>query len=59
MAFVSCFFWLQISVGMIRPDGATTGLAIYPVLLALDIWNAMRAWHDAGQVDGIKHHGGT
>ena len=59
LAFASCFFWAQITVGMIRPDGSTTGLAVYPVLLVFDLWNAARAWFDAGQADGVKIDGGA
>lgn len=52
-AFISCFFWFQISVGLIEAGTYGTGLAIYPVLLALEIYNVFRAARDAGTSDRI------
>lgn len=50
-AFISCFFWFQISAGFIYAGTWSTGLAIYPVLLMLDIHNLLRAATDAAIVD--------
>lgn len=36
-AFLSCFFWLQISLGIAAASNASTGLAIYPWLLVADM----------------------
>lgn len=52
-AFISCFFWLQISLGLAQADGLVTGLAVYPVLFLLDSYNVIRAARDAGSADRI------
>lgn len=46
-AFLACFMWLQISLGMMIADVRATGVAIYPWLLLADIYNVFRASHDA------------
>lgn len=60
-AFVSSFFWFEITVGLLESGTFGTGLAIYPVLLALDIYNVLRAARDAGSADriqpGARRHG--
>jgi hypothetical protein len=50
-AFASCFFWVQISIGFAQADIWGTGMAIYPVLLLLDMYNVIRAITDAAIVD--------
>lgn len=57
MSFLTCFFWLSITFGVLQADHVSTGLAVYPVLLALDIYNAYRAAKDARLVDEAKKHG--
>lgn len=57
MAFLSCFVWLQISIGLAKSDAVSTGLAIYPLLLALDLYNGMSASHDAGAMDRMRRDG--
>ena len=60
-AFVSCFFWFQITAGFVFAWTGSTGLAVYPVLFLLDLHNVMRAASDAAIVDS-KHarcHDGT
>lgn len=52
-AFVACFFWFQISLGFAQAEIWGTGMAVYPVLLALDAYNVIRAITDAAIVD--KH----
>lgn len=52
-AFVSCFFWFQISLGMLQAGTVGTGLAVYPVLFFLDVYNVFRASRDAGSSDRI------
>lgn len=52
-AFVSCFFWFQISIGIAQSGVFGTGLAVYPVLFFLDTYNVFRATRDAGAVDYI------
>lgn len=51
MAFVSCFFWLQISLGMFSTGVATTGIAVYPWILLADIYSTFRASADARASD--------
>jgi hypothetical protein len=46
-AFLACFMWLQISLGLMTSDAASTGIAVYPWLLLADIYNVFRASHDA------------
>jgi hypothetical protein len=46
-AFLACFMWLQISLGMAVSDIKATGIAIYPWLLLADIYNVFRASYDA------------
>lgn len=46
-AFLACFMWLQISLGMLTADTTAMGIAIYPWLLLADIYNVFRASHDA------------
>ncbi len=50
-AFVSCFFWYQITVGMMQSGTWATGLTVYPVLLFLDTFNVIRAIGEAGRSD--------
>ena len=50
-AFLSCFAWLQISLGLFAAEHLTTGIAIYPWLLLADIYNVFRASSDARQSD--------
>lgn len=46
-AFLSCFAWLQITLGIFSAPLANTGMAVYPWLLLADIYNVFRASHDA------------
>lgn len=46
-AFLACFMWLQISLGIMAADIRATGIAIYPWLLLADIYNVFRASYDA------------
>jgi hypothetical protein len=52
-AFLSCFVWYQISIGLLQAETGGTGLAVYPVLLCLDAFNAIRAFGEAGKSDAI------
>jgi hypothetical protein len=52
-AFVSCFFWFQITIGLLQSHSIGTGLAVYPVLFFLDVYNVFRAARDAGSSDRI------
>lgn len=46
-AFLACFMWLQITLGIMAADLTAFGMAIYPWLLIADIYNVFRASHDA------------
>jgi hypothetical protein len=50
-AFLACFMWLQISLGMLTADIRAVAVAIYPWLLLADIYNVFRASHDARTSD--------
>jgi len=54
-AFISAGFWFYIASGIVMSGNGTTGLAIYPVLFLLDVYNVMRAVGDAGSADRIYH----
>lgn len=60
-AFLSCFFWLQISLGIAGSAIVSTGIAVYPWFLLLDSYNTFRAATDARAADdrakaGISSH---
>jgi len=46
-AFLRGFLWLTIIIGLALSGEPTTGLAVYPWILALDIWNIYRSASDA------------
>lgn len=50
-AFLSCFFWMQATLGFLESGTGSTGLAVYPVLLLLDSYNVIRAMGEAGLAD--------
>jgi vacuolar-type H+-ATPase subunit I/STV1 len=50
-AFVSCFFWFQITASFVFSGTWATGLAIYPFLFLLDVHNTLRAATDAAIID--------
>lgn len=50
-AFVACFFWFQIIIGMLQSGTWSTGMAVYPVLFFLDTFNVIRAIGEAGRSD--------
>lgn len=47
LAFITCFFWLQIVFGLAQSDAPSTGLAVYPMILMLDLYSCYRASVDA------------
>ena len=57
MALVSCFFWLQIALSFLVGNPTGQGLAVYPILLALDFFNAYRASRDAWLSDEGMRNG--
>lgn len=50
-AFVTVGFWFAISYGVTTSGTFATGIAVYPVLLALDSYNVLRALRDAAVAD--------
>lgn len=50
-SFFSALVWFEISIGFLQTGSPTTGLAIYPVLFALDTFNTARAMGDAKLAD--------
>lgn len=57
MAGLSCFVWSQITLGLLLGGTISTGLAIYPLLLALDFYNVMSASGEAGAMDRTRRDG--
>lgn len=56
-SFMSCFVWMQLSWGLFNAPYMTTGLAIYPSLLLLDLMNVVAAASDAGKMDKARRDG--
>ncbi len=57
MALASCFFWLQIALSFYAGNPTGQGMAVYPVLLVLDFFNAYRASRDAWVSDEGMRNG--
>lgn len=55
-AVISIFAWTNICYGMWASGVNTTGLAVYPVLLVLDIWCVFHAFGDAKAADVRAAH---
>jgi hypothetical protein len=45
-SFLSCFFWLQITLGFMASGTASTGLCVYPWLLVAEIVTTYRTARD-------------
>ncbi len=56
-SFLSCFIWTQLVWGLAKNAYPTTGLAIYPGLLLLDLMNVVAAASDAGKMDKARVDG--
>ena len=50
-AFLSCFFWATITIGLFAAWRPLFGLGCYPFLLLLEITNVWQAMRDARQAD--------
>lgn len=50
-AFLSCFIWVQLTLGMIGADWAGPGIGIFPWLALADAFNVIRATADARASD--------
>lgn len=50
-AFLACFVWLEILLGLGASGVASIGLAVYPWFLVLDTYNVFRAASDAREAD--------
>lgn len=46
-AFLTCFMWLQLTLGLLGAEIRGVGIAIVPWLLLADIYNVFRASNDA------------
>lgn len=46
-ALMRCMFWMQVTLGLLVSNQPSTGLAIYPWLFVLELWNIYRATKDA------------
>ncbi|SER62001.1 hypothetical protein SAMN05216548_13110 [Faunimonas pinastri] len=51
LAFFSCFIWFQILIGLIKVGTVSTGIAMYAVVFALEVYNVICAFGDAGKSD--------
>jgi hypothetical protein len=52
-SFLSSLVWFEVSIGLLQSGIINTGLAVYPVLFGLDVFNAIRAMGDAGRSDAF------
>lgn len=59
LSFLSCFAWFQITLAFIGAGALTTALAVYPVLLFLDFYNAYRIAIEARITDEGYRDAGT
>lgn len=50
-AFMSCFYWATITIGLLASMRPLFALGCYPMLLLLDISNVHQAFLDAGEAD--------
>lgn len=61
MAFAANFLWLNIVFGLFAYDTVTTGWAVYPLFVVVELYNAFRAAHDSRlswtAVSGVMSHG--
>lgn len=51
MSWLSAFVWFQVSIGLYMTNVNSLGLAIYPWLFVMCLWNAMNAAGDASKMD--------
>lgn len=56
-AFLSCFLWLQLTLGVMLSELHSLAFAFYPWLFFADFYNAQRAARDAGFVDWFARAG--
>lgn len=50
-AFLTCFIWVQLTLGFLWSDLAGPGIALFPWLALADAFNVYRAAMDAGASD--------
>lgn len=53
-SFLACFLWFQITLAIFMSGIGGTGLGTYRLVLALEIWNFVRASLDAGRAEGRR-----
>ncbi|MFG1465281.1 hypothetical protein V5F77_20565 [Xanthobacter sp. DSM 24535] len=51
LAFLSSYFWFELSLGFLLAGGYGTALAVYPLAFVFDLFNAAMAAGDAGASD--------
>lgn len=56
-SFLAGLLWLQIAYGLYSTGTVTTGLAVYPGLLLLDVLNVFAASKDAANMDKARIDG--
>lgn len=59
MAFVSCFVWCQISLGLISSGVVAPGGGVYVILLAADVFNTFKAASEAREIDDLRRRNGN
>lgn len=59
LSLLSCFAWFQITLAFLATEQITTGLAVYPVLLALDFYNGYRIAVEARITDESYKNAGS
>jgi hypothetical protein len=50
-AFLTCFIWVELSLGVTWADYTGPGIGIFPWLALADALNTIRAWRDARASD--------
>ena len=50
-SFLACFLWFQITLAIFMSGIGGTGLGTYRLVLALEIWNVVRACVDIGAIE--------
>lgn len=56
-AGISCFAWLQISLGLLTTGIIAPGVGVYPLFLLMDIYVVFRAAGDAREADEARRDG--
>lgn len=57
-AFLSCFVWCQISLGLLNSGVVAPGIAVYPIFLIAEMYTVYRTSRDARESDEAWKNGG-